>query len=145
MQDSVFTKIIKGEIPSYKVYEDAKTLAFLDIEPLSPGHTLVVPKLQVDQFDELPAEDYQALFRTVQKVSRHARTILGTKRTIIQVLGFDIPHTHIHIIPADSGMEYYEAIGNHVANVKDSRPYPYKPTSEELAAMAAKLRLEDGL
>jgi len=143
MQDSIFTKIIKGEIPCHKVYEDEHTLAFLDIEPLAPGHTLVVPKVQVDQVDELPAEDYQALMATVQKVSRHLRTTLGTKRCVIQVLGFDVPHAHIHIIPADSGMQFFEEIVNHVDSVKTDKAYPYKPNGEELADMAKRIYLGD--
>jgi histidine triad (HIT) family protein len=137
MQDSIFTKIIKGEIPCYKIYEDARTLAFLDIEPFTPGHTLVVPKLQVEQFDDLPQEEYQALFRTVQKVSRHVRTTLGTRRTIMQAFGFDVPHAHIHLIPASESHEFYDAIISHTSG----KPYPYQPTQTELADLALRLRL----
>jgi histidine triad (HIT) family protein len=141
MQDSIFTKIIKGEIPCHKVYEDAKTMAFLDIDPLLPGHTLVVPKVQVDQFDDLAADDYQALFHAVQKVARHLKEVLGTKRVILHVLGFDIPHAHVHLLPADEGKQYFQAIADHYAD----KPNPYAQTNEELAKMADRLRMEDEL
>src|SRR5690348_5734336 len=108
MQDSVFTKIIKGELPSYKIYEDAKTYAFLDIEPFFPGHTLVVPKTQVDQIDELPPEDYEALWTTVRKLSKHLRTTLGAKRTVHLVMGFDVPHTHVHLLPANTTAQFFQ-------------------------------------
>ena len=68
---SIFTKIIQGEIPCYKIYEDDKTIAFLDIHPETKGHTLVVPKKEIDKIYDLPDEDYQALMRTVQKLSKH--------------------------------------------------------------------------
>ena len=64
MEDSIFTKIIKGEVPSHKVYEDEKTLAFMTISPVREGHTLVIPKVQVDQFIDVPDEDYEAVWRT---------------------------------------------------------------------------------
>lgn len=73
MGDSIFTKIIKGEIPCHKVYEDDKTLAFLDIHPVTPGHTLVIPKIQIDEFQDLPTEDYRALMDTVQKVAKRQK------------------------------------------------------------------------
>jgi histidine triad (HIT) family protein len=139
MQDSIFTQIIKGEIPSYKIYEDAKTYAFLDIEPFFSGHTLVVPKNQVDQMDELPPEDYAALWETVRKLSKHLRTTLGTKRTIHLVMGFDVPHTHVHLLPADSTDQFFQATAQHVSG----HPYPYQPSKDELQQMAERLRMED--
>lgn len=141
MEDSIFTKIIKGDIPCYKVYEDAKTFAFLDIKPLMPGHVLVVPKLQVDQFDDLPAEDYQAVFATVQKVAKRVKEVFGAKRAITWVLGFDVPHAHVHVIPANAGRDFMQAIADHISD----KPFPYQPTNEELAEIAQKLRLPDDL
>ena len=76
---SIFTKIIKGEIPCYKIYEDDKTLAFLDIHPESKGHTLVIPKNEVDKIYELPDEDYDALMSTVKKLSKHLEKQLGAR------------------------------------------------------------------
>ena len=97
---SVFAKIIKGEIPSYKIYEDDKTYAFLDIHPETKGHTLVVPKNEVDKIYELPDEDYLALMQTVKKLSQHMEKVLG-KRTLWKVIGTDVPHAHVHLLPYD--------------------------------------------
>ncbi len=98
MEESIFTKIIKGEIPCYKIYEDDKTLAFLDIAPEVMGHTLVVPKIQVDKIYELPDDDYQALMATVKKVAIRMEKVLG-KRPIMKVIGVDVPHAHVHVMP----------------------------------------------
>ena len=97
---SVFSKIIAGEIPCYKVYEDERTLAFLDIHPETPGHVLVVPKVEVDKVYELPDEDYAALMATVKKLSRHMEEVLGA-RTLWKVVGTDVPHAHVHLEPLD--------------------------------------------
>ena len=97
---SVFTKIIQGEIPSYKVYEDDKTIAFLDIHPETKGHVLVVPKVEVDKIYDLPDEDYSALMTTVKKLSKHMEDILGT-RILWKVVGTDVPHAHVHLEPYD--------------------------------------------
>lgn len=97
---SVFTKIINGEIPCYKIYEDDKTLAFLDINPETPGHTLVIPKVEVDKIYDLEDEDFHALMSTAKKLSRHMEQILGA-RTIWKVIGSDVPHAHVHLLPFD--------------------------------------------
>lgn len=102
---SIFTKIIQGEIPCYKIYEDDKTFAFLDIHPESKGHVLVVPKLEVDKIYDLPDEDYQALMTTVKKLSQHMETQLGA-RTLWKVVGTDVPHAHVHLMPLDEAWEY---------------------------------------
>jgi len=98
MKDSIFTKIIRGDIPAHKIYEDDKTFAFLDIYPDMPGHTLIVPKLQVDKFYDLPDEDYTALFATTKKLAAHMEKVLG-QRTLLRVIGIDVPHAHVHLIP----------------------------------------------
>ena len=105
MEDSVFTKIIKGEIPCYKIYEDEKTLAFLDIAPESVGHTLVIPKVQVDKIYDLPEEDYVALWATVKKVATRMEKVLG-QRTLMKVIGTDVPHAHVHLMPYDETWEH---------------------------------------
>ena len=102
---SVFTKIINGEIPCYKIYEDDKTLAFLDINPETKGHTLVVPKNEVDKIYELPDEDYSALMATVKKLSKNMEEKLG-KRTLWKVIGTDVPHAHVHLLPFDESWEH---------------------------------------
>ncbi len=97
---SIFTKIIRGETPSYKIYEDDKTYAFLDIHPETKGHTLVVPKNEVDKIYDLPDEDYQALMNTVKKLSKHMEDKLGA-RILWKVVGTDVPHAHVHLMPLD--------------------------------------------
>ena len=97
---SIFTKIINGEIPCYKIYEDDKTLAFLDINPETKGHTLVVPKVEIDKIYDLDDADYQALMATVKKLSKHMEEKLG-QRTLWKVIGTDVPHAHVHLLPYD--------------------------------------------
>ena len=102
---SIFTKIINGEIPCYKIYEDDKTLAFLDINPETKGHTLVIPKNEVDKIYDLPDEDYEALMKTVKKLSKHYENILGA-RTLLKVIGTDVPHAHVHLMPYDETWQH---------------------------------------
>ncbi|MBQ3470727.1 HIT domain-containing protein [Candidatus Saccharibacteria bacterium] len=97
---STFTQIINGEIPCYKIYEDAKTLAFLDIHPETPGHTLVIPKLEVDKIYDLPDDYFDALMHTVKKLSKHLEQKLGA-RILWKVVGTDVPHAHVHLTPYD--------------------------------------------
>lgn len=106
---SVFTKIIRGEIPCYKIYEDDKVFAFLDIHPESKGHTLVVPKLEVDKIYELPDEDYVALMLAVKKLSAKMEEVFGM-RTLLKVVGTDVPHAHVHLMPLDEEWEYGETL-----------------------------------
>lgn len=101
-QDSIFTKIIKGEIPAYKIYEDEKVIAFLDAFPQTPGHTLVVPKVQVDHIWDLEREDYAYLFGIVRKLGPHIRKTLNATRVGVVVEGFGVPHTHVHLIPIEN-------------------------------------------
>ena len=102
---SIFTKIIAGEIPSYKIYEDEKTYAFLDINPESKGHTLVVPKVEVDKIYELSDEDWGALWASVKKVAAHMEEDSG-RRVVMKVVGTDVPHAHVHLMPMDETWEY---------------------------------------
>ena len=102
---SVFSKIIAGEIPCYKIYEDEKVLAFLDIHPETKGHTLVIPKVEVDKIYDLSEEDYQALFAAVKKIATHMDEVWG-RRTLMKVIGTDVPHAHVHLMPQDDTWEY---------------------------------------
>lgn len=98
---SIFTKIIRGEIPSHKIYEDEGTFAFLDIHPQNLlAHVLVVSKTQIDRVYELPDEDYAALWATVKKLAKHMEAILD-ERIIYVVLGNQVPHAHVHLMPFD--------------------------------------------
>ncbi len=98
---SLFTKIIDGEIPSHRVYEDDTTFAFLDINPRQPGHTLVVPKTEVDYLFDLPDGDYTALWRAVATVAAGLKQATGCARVVVIVLGYEIAHAHVHLIPSN--------------------------------------------
>jgi histidine triad (HIT) family protein len=107
MQDSIFTKIIKGEIPCQKVYEDEATLAFMDIHPAQPGHVLVVPKKQVEFVWDLSDEDYAALMQTAKKVGRRIREVLQPKYVGMAVEGLGVPHAHVHVFPFSTQAEFH--------------------------------------
>lgn len=106
MQDSIFTKIIQGEIPCHKVYEDDKTLAFLDIHPVQAGHTLVIPKKQVEFLWDLEDEDYDAVTTAVKKVALRLRDVMDPPNIGAKVVGLDVPHAHVHLIPFTTLAEY---------------------------------------
>jgi len=128
MQESIFAKIVKGEIPCHKVYEDEATLAFLDIHPKTPGHTLVIPKKQIEFVWDLDAELYAAVMATAKKVAHRQREILGAQYVGEQIMGLDVPHAHVHIFPFANGEEFY------------ARPdVNAKPDHSALAEMAKKL------
>ena len=100
--ETIFTKIIKGEIPSYKVYEDDNCLAFLDINPLKKGHTLVIPKIEVDYIFDLKSKEYQELWNFAKLVAKGMKRVIKCERISIVVMGLEVPHAHIHLIPLDS-------------------------------------------
>jgi len=105
MEDSIFTKIIKGEIPSHKIYEDENTLAFLDINPATEGHTLVIPKRQVEFIWDMEDDDYYHLMNSVKKVGKRLQKLSGRKYVGQVVVGTDVPHVHVHIVPFDRSEE----------------------------------------
>lgn len=102
---SIFTKIIQGDIPSYKIAEDEQFYAFLDINPLSKGHTLVVPKTEVDYIFDLEDELLSELHLFAKKVAKAIETTIECKRIGVVVYGLDVPHAHIHLIPLIEGNE----------------------------------------
>ena len=99
---SIFTRIVNGEIPSYKVAEDENYYAFLDINPLAKGHTLVIPKLEEDYIFNLPAETYTGLWNFANRVAKAIDIAVPSKRVGVAVLGMEVPHAHIHLIPMNS-------------------------------------------
>ena len=117
------------KFPAYKLYEDELTIAFLDINPTRYGHTLVLPKKQIDQYIDLPDEDYAALWKTVKKVAQKLRDELKTERVGIVIKGVDVPHAHVHLLPFNEGQ--------HLSKDADS------PTlsSDEFSALAKRLAL----
>lgn len=98
---SLFSKIINREIPAEIIYEDEQTLAFLDIRPINPGHMLVIPKVEVDQFQDLDEETYQAVMATVRRMAQLLKDKMQPQRVGLVVYGFDVPHVHVHVIPMD--------------------------------------------
>jgi histidine triad (HIT) family protein len=99
---TIFSKIVAGEIPSYKIAEDEKHLAFLDINPLMRGHTLVIPKREVDYIFDLDADELAELTRFAQKVAKAIDSAICCKRVAMIVLGLEVPHAHIHLVPIDN-------------------------------------------
>jgi histidine triad (HIT) family protein len=99
MSKSIFSRIIDGEIPAYTVYENAFVYAFLDIRPITPGHVLIVPRTQIDCFDEVAEPFYTEMFRAGALIARAQKKAFGVERVSLQVYGFEVPHTHLHLIP----------------------------------------------
>lgn len=96
---SVFTRIINGEIPCYRVAEDDRYIAFLDVRPLKPGHTLVVPRKEVDYIFDLDEESLAGMMLFAQKVAKAMKEVIECKRIGIAVIGLEVPHAHIHLVP----------------------------------------------
>lgn len=99
---SIFSKIIKGEIDSYKIAEDEKHIAFLDAMPLVKGHTLVVPKKEIDLIFDLEGEDYKDLWAFTQDIAKQIKKAIPCKRVGIAVVGLEVPHAHIHLVPLNN-------------------------------------------
>ncbi|MDR0724901.1 MAG: HIT family protein [Prevotellaceae bacterium] len=99
---TIFSKIVAGEIPSYKIAEDDKYFAFLDINPLTKGHTLVIPKKEVDYIFDLNADEFAGLTVFAQKVAKAIAKAISCKRVAMIVLGLEVPHAHIHLIPINN-------------------------------------------
>ena len=96
---SIFTKIVNGEIPCYKVAEDEHHLAFLDVMPIAKGHTLVIPKKEVDLIFDLDEEEYKNLWAFAQKVAKKLKAAVPCVRVGVAVVGLEVPHAHIHLVP----------------------------------------------
>ncbi len=125
---SIFTRIVLGEIPCHKILEDSRYLAFLDIMPLAVGHTLVVPKQEIDYMFDLDDELLAGLHVFSKKVAKALQAAVPCLRIGTAVIGLEVPHAHLHLIPMNS-----------MADVNFSRP-KLKPTAEELAALAEAVR-----
>ena len=124
---SIFSRIVAGEIPCYKVAEDDKYFAFLDISPVAKGHTLVIPKQEVDYIFDLDDDTYQGLMAFARQVARGLEQAVECKRVGVAVMGLEVPHTHIHLIPitTEGDMNFFRE--------KLSLP------AEEMAAIAARI------
>ncbi len=127
MADTIFTKIINGEFPSHKIYEDENTFVFLSIQPIRPGHTLVIPKKPVRFVWDLDDADYTALMATVKKVAQRIREALNVPYVGEQVVGVDVPHAHVHLVPFSHSGEF------------PGEPLAEEPDHAQLAEIAKKL------
>ncbi|HEY0976702.1 MAG TPA: HIT family protein [Flavobacteriales bacterium] len=125
---SIFTRIIQGEIPCYKVGEDASFLAFLDIHPVQPGHTLVIPKVEVDRFFDLPTDVLAGILPFAQDVARRIAKVVPCDRVGLSVVGLEVPHAHLHLIPIRT-----------MSDMDLARP-KLKLTPEEFTALAERIR-----
>jgi histidine triad (HIT) family protein len=127
---TLFSKILSGEIPCHEVWQDADHLAFLDIRPVQPGHTLVIPKREVAYLFDLPQAQYAALWEAARKVEQRLRSVLDCERVVVAVVGWEVRHVHVHLVPTN-------AIGDF--------PFPSPKadvTPTDLAALARRLRGE---
>lgn len=125
---SIFTRIINGELPCYKIAEDAHHFAFLDINPMSKGHTLVVPKEEIDYLFDLENERLKSLMCFAKEIAHGIDRSLGTVRTGVIVEGLEVPHAHVHLIPIYAGKKSFNF---------SNRP---KFSKEEMEAIAASIR-----
>ncbi len=136
-ESCIFCRIIRSEIPSYKIYEDEKTLAFLDLNPSAPGHTLIIPKAHVTRVEDLSEEDAQALFRTLHVLVGCIQDALEVPSSTIGInngpeSGQEIPHVHIHVIPRTRGDR-----GRIIQGLVQSLD---RPSVEEMLRIAERIR-----
>jgi histidine triad (HIT) family protein len=128
-EPTLFTRIIRGELPSHKIYEDNNTLAFLSIYPARPGHVLVVPKKEVAYIEDMAPEDFVLLMASVKKVVDRLAKVFGAEyRICIKVAGFDVPHVHVHVQPCKDPSDF-----------RAHEDPSIEPDHAALAAMAKKL------
>lgn len=124
---SIFSRIAKGEIPSYKIAETGRYYAFLDINPLAEGHTLVIPKEETDYFFDLADDDIAGIMVFAKKVAKAIEKAVPCKRTGVAIIGLEVPHAHIHLVPL-----------NGVHDIDFSRP-KLKFSAEEFKEIAEKI------
>jgi histidine triad (HIT) family protein len=125
---TIFSKIVSGEIPCHKIYEDDHHLAFLDIMPLVMGHVLCIPKKEVDYIYDLTPTELSALWAFTQPIANAVKQAISCKRVGVAVIGLEVPHAHIHLVPL-----------NQVGDINFTRP-KLTPTQEELAKVAEDIK-----
>jgi histidine triad (HIT) family protein len=128
MEASIFTKIVNGEIPAYKIAEDDRFLAFLDVFPTTKGHTLVIPKQQTDYIFDLDDELYLGLMAFAKKVAAAIEKAVPCKRVGVAVVGLEVPHAHVHLIPLNSMQDM------NFANKKQFSQQEFQETLEKIRA-----------
>lgn len=126
---SIFSKIVAGEIPCYKVAEDDRHLAFLDINPMAPGHTLVIPKKEIDYLFDMADDEYTALELFAKRVAKALKSAMPCARVAEAVLGMEVPHAHIHLVPIKTEADM---------NFRNKMSIP----GDEMASIAARIAAE---
>jgi histidine triad (HIT) family protein len=125
---SIFTRIVKGEIPAYKIAESDNYLAFLDVNPLAKGHTLVIPKAETDNIFDIPDDEYQDLFLFAKNVAIAIEKTIPCKKVGVAIIGLEVPHAHIHLVPI-----------NGIFDIDFSKP-KLKLSKEEFVEIAEKIK-----
>ena len=125
---SIFSKIISGDVPAYKVLENENFLAFLDIFPLAKGHVLVIPKKETNYLFDITSDEYLGLWKFTQQVAKAMDKVIDCKRIGVAVIGLEVPHAHIHLVPL-----------NNVSDINFERP-KLSFSEEEMDAVAQKIR-----
>jgi len=126
---SIFSKIVSGDIPAYKVAEDEHHLAFLDIFPLAKGHVLVIPKKETDYIFDITSDEYLELWKLAQKVAKGMDKVITCERIGVAVIGLEVPHAHIHLVPL-----------NNVSDINFERP-KLKFSEAEMKSVADLIKL----
>lgn len=124
---SIFTKILNGELPGHKVWDDDLCFSIMTIQPIREGHLLVIPKEEIDHWDDVPEAVALHLMAVSQKIARAMKTVIPCRRIGVSIVGLEVPHTHIHLIPIDS-----------MADMDFSRAVQAQP--EQMSIMAEKIR-----
>lgn len=124
---SLFTKIINGEIPGYRIFENERVFSFLNIRPIHPGHALVIPKREVDYVLNVEDEDYLEVFRVAKIIGKAVQASTDCKRVLFVVAGFEVPHFHLHLIPA------WDISDTNFSKQREAKP-------EDLASMQQRIR-----
>jgi histidine triad (HIT) family protein len=117
--ETIFSKIIRGDLPGYKIYEDEYVCAFLDINPIQRGHVLVVPKVEVDQFFDIEEKMFDHMMHRVRYIAQVMKAQLHCERVCVFIEGFGIPHAHVHLVPANKPEDF-------------DKSHVYHATKEEL-------------
>ena len=126
---SIFSKIVKGEVSAYKIAEDERFLAFLDISPLTKGHVLIIPKKEIDYIFDLDSKTFSTLWCFAQLVAKAMEKVITCERIGIAVIGLEVPHAHIHLVPLTKG----------ISNINFENPR-LKFTQQEFEEIAQKIR-----
>jgi len=129
MAECIFCKIVTKEIPSFVVWEDNRFLAFLDVQPVNPGHLLIIPKEHIENIFDMPDDLYEGIYKTAKALSAPLQSAMSSVRVGMVVEGFGVPHAHLHLVPINNA---------HELDSSRAKPMP----ADDLAAIAEKIKKE---